>query len=103
VWSILLSVFNCLLGGMALGTILSVIMPSLESVNLILPIVASPLVMLMGSFVSVKSLNWVLFLFSFLSPVKYVYQGMLLIEFSNRQLYLDSCKLPLQIKNLCDP
>lgn len=73
IWLLLLSVFNCLLGGMSLGTILGVMLPDMETANLALPLVGLPLVMLSGAFVSIRSLLWPLFLLSYLSPVRFVY------------------------------
>jgi len=73
IWIIVLCVFNGLLGGMAMGVILGVMLPNLETVSLALPIVGLPLVMLTGAFVSVKSLIWPLFILSYLSPVRFVY------------------------------
>ncbi len=73
IWLWLLSVFNSLFGGMALGTVLGVLLPSIKEINNSLPMVALPLTLLGGAFVSVRSLNWLLFVLSYLSPIRFTY------------------------------
>ena len=68
-WHWMLSVFNALFGGMALGTVLGVLLPDINTINTTLPLIGLPLTLLGGSFVTVKSLIWPLFLLSYLSPV----------------------------------
>ena len=81
VWSF--SVFNAFLSGMAIGSILGVLLPDLRSINSAMPLVALPLVLVGGSFVTVRSLIWPLFLISYISPVRFVFQGLVLTEFQN--------------------
>ena len=69
----MLSVFNALFGGMALGTVLGVLLPNIKEINNSLPMVALPLTLLGGAFVSIRSLPWILFILSYFSPIRFVY------------------------------
>ena len=77
----MLTTFNALFGGLALGSVLGVLMPDLKTINTMIPMVALPIVLLGGSFASVKSFIWPLFLISYLSPVRFTFQGLILTEF----------------------
>ena len=68
-WVYAFTILNALLAGMALGSVMGVIMPNLKTINAAMPLFALPLVLVSGSFVTVRSLIWPLFLFSYLSPV----------------------------------
>jgi len=52
-WVWLFSVFVSFLSGMAIGSILGVLLPDLRSINSAMPIVALPIVLVGGSFVTV--------------------------------------------------
>ena len=72
-WVMAFCVCNALLSGMALGSVLGVVLPNLKAINSAMPIFAMPLVLTCGAFVTVRSLIWPLFLFSYLSPVRFVF------------------------------
>ncbi len=72
-WVWAFSVFNAFVSGMALGSVLGVLMPDLRSINSAMPVFSMPLVLVSGAFVTIKSLIWPLFLFSYLSPVRFVF------------------------------
>lgn len=100
-WMLAFTVFNGLLCGLAMGSMAGVIAPDLKTLSAINPLVTLPNMLVAGSFVTVRSLTWPLFLMSYLTPVRFIFQGLILVEFSNYQEYIDNCNL--QFKNFCDP
>lgn len=50
---------------------------------------------------SVRTLTWPLYLLSYLTPTRFFFQALILMEFGNYEEYLNNCTF--EYKNLCDP
>jgi ABC-type multidrug transport system ATPase subunit/ABC-type multidrug transport system permease subunit len=95
-------VFGSFLGGIALGTLVGVIVPKIENIGAAIPIIALPMFLVAGFLAAVKTMAWPLRIFSFISPLRYAFQGLILNEFTNAQTYIDNCP-PSQPPNSCNP
>ncbi len=87
------------MGGAAIGMFISMIVNSVEDTGPFLPLVVLPQVVIAGFFANIKTIGWPLFLFSYITPVKFAYQGLLLVEFSNSADYLKNCVIKIACPN----
>ena len=83
-------------GGGAFGMILGVIAEKIEHLVALVPAIVWPQLIVVGYFANVESMTWPLYIFSFTSPARYTFQGLILTEFSNRERYINSCKMTLR-------
>lgn len=103
VWFYVLLVFGAAFLGLSFGLLASTIANTVKEVGLVMPIVFLPFMIVSGFFSQIKSLEPVLWAFSFASPVKYNLQGLILNEFTNYKKYIEFCPLPAQFKEVCNP
>ena len=94
--------FGSFLGGIAVGTLVGVFVAKIENIGAAIPIIALPMFLVAGFLAAVKTMSWPLRIFSFISPLRYSFQGLILNEFTNSKKYIDNCP-PGQPKNSCDP
>lgn len=100
-WSYAFTIGNSYVFGLASGSVTGVFAPNLKTIASINPLLTLPNMLLAGSFVSARTLTWPLFLLSYLTPIRFIFQGLVLLEFQNYQIYIDHCKF--ELKNLCNP
>lgn len=80
-WGLALTVGTGMLCGLAVGSMAGVIAPDLKTVSAVVPMITLPNMLVAGSFVTVRSLTWPLFLLSYITPVRFIFQGLILLEF----------------------
>lgn len=72
-WALGFTVGNGLISGLAVGSMVGVLAPNLKTVSAISPLITLPNMLVIGSFVSVRSLTWPLFLLSYMTPVRFIF------------------------------
>ena len=72
-----------------------------EHLNLFNLFFIIPEVLMAGYFVQIRNVPWIFKWICFLSPIRYIFQGLILNEFSNFEKYKDNC--PTDIKSGCNP
>lgn len=72
-WVLAFTVGNSLLCGLAVGSVAGVLSPNLKTVSSIMPMITLPNMLVAGSFVSVRSLTWPLFLISYMTPIRFIF------------------------------
>ena len=110
---------GCVLVGNSYSVILALLADNLEQVSTLVVFILMPLLVCCGFVVNVKSSTWPIVILSYISPMRFAFQGLLLNEFQNYSEYTDSCytripclfdpskqcrvKVPEQFKEKCDP
>lgn len=94
--------FGSFLGGVSLGTFVGVFVSKIENIGAAIPIIALPMFLVAGFLAAVKTMAWPLRIFSFISPLRYSFQGLILNEFTNSQKYINNCP-DSQPENSCNP
>ena len=77
--------------GAALGSIVATLSDRVQEITAIMAFITPPLTIASGLYNNIQTSTIFIQLFSYLSPSKFTYQGLLLNEFQNFQDYLDSC------------
>ena len=115
--------FLIVLGGEILGKTLSIILgiigDSIEDAATLIPIIVVPSFITAGFVVDVKSMTFPIRILSYLSPIRFCFQGLILTEFQDKEKYTNTCvasmpcvdnpdencsyPLPLNYRNNCDP
>ena len=93
IWYWLYGFLGAFIGGSGFGMVLGILAERIEDLGALIPIIVLPQLVVVGYFASVESMTWPLYIFSFASPVRYVFQGTILTEFSNRDKYVESCNM----------
>lgn len=91
-WYLLLSYLGAFIGGGSIGLLLGILADKLEDVGALFPVFILPQFIVAGFFANVKNMTWPLYLLSFISPIRFTFQGMILTEFQNRDEYINGCK-----------
>jgi ABC-type multidrug transport system ATPase subunit len=107
------------IGGLTLGMFVAVSVSRLELIAPMTSILTIPVFLVSGFFANIKTISWPLFLYSYISPLRFIFQGMTTVEFQNADLYIANCKvevacasgvtgicfqpLPLEKAQYCDP
>lgn len=81
------------LGGSSLGFLLGSIADNMETASLLIPMTVLPLMICNGFFGNLKESTFLIVGISYISPPKFVFQGLTLNEFQNYQEYIDKCRL----------
>lgn len=92
-WYVAFYLIGGFVNGSIIGIFAGVAVDQLKDIGAVIPILILPLFIVAGFFQSVKLMAWPLRILSYISNFRFTLQGEVLNEFSNRQLYLDSCKL----------
>lgn len=116
-WYWAFSFIGSFLGGGAFGMILGVASESIDELGTLAPSILLPQLVVAGYFANVRTMTWPLYIFSFITPARYSFQGFILTEFSNRDRYINSCNylvddangnetvvpVPKDLISRCDP
>ena len=116
-WYWLFIFLGSFLGGGAFGMLMGVIAQRIETLGALVPALVLPQLVVAGYFAAVETMVWPLYIYSFVSPARYTFQGIILTEFSNRERYVESCNMtvkndageknvvpvPDEQTNRCDP
>lgn len=105
--------------GASIGCIVGNVTDIYQNTGPFLTIISLPFALVSGFYTSVTSSTAFIRYYSYLSPHKFIFQGLALNEFRNRALYMDSCfsylpcpddpskkcrtKLPPSMQDRCDP
>ena len=100
IWFISLILLG-MIAGVGVGILISAVGDDLGQVTSLSPVITLMFLILSGFFIDVYSMTWPIRIMSYISPIRYLYQGFLLNEFRNRQLFFDNCKILLNC--LFDP
>ena len=91
------SIVGGFLTGNSLGFMIGSIATSAEQVSALIPITILPFMLVNGFFANLKTVNPFLLGFSYLSPIRFAFQGACLTEFRNSQTYIDNCHVHVKI------
>ena len=107
------------ISGVSFSAVLGALCEKLTTFIALVPLVVVPFAMCTGYFTNLRTATKPIQWLSYLNPMRFAYQGNMLIEFQNSQKYLESCvawtdcpneenkkcavKLPEQIHDQCDP
>lgn len=89
IWAIFF--FVGFMGGSAIGMLMTMMVNKIEDTGPVTPLMIIPQIVVAGFFASIKTITWPLFILSFISPARFAYQGMMLVEFSNADEYRKNC------------
>lgn len=81
------------LGGSSLGFLIGSITNDMETASLMVPLMVMPMMICNGFFGNLKDSTFIVTGISYLSPPKFIFQGLTLNEFQNYQDYIDKCRL----------
>ncbi len=118
-WIWALFFFTGFISGCAFGMLITMLVNKVEDTGPATPLLLIPQIVVAGFFASIKTVTWPLFIFSFTSPIRFAYQGMMTVEFSNADEYRKNCfiktacpndpskmctvNLPEAQADICDP
>lgn len=89
-WAFLIITNFC---GMSLGLILSAIAERFDDLGALTPIIILPMMFSSGFFANIFTITWPLRIYSYISPMRFSFQGLILNHFRDRDLYLRNCKV----------
>jgi len=81
------------LAGMSLGLIMSAIAERFDDLGALTPIVIIPMMFSSGFFANIFTITWPLRIYSYISPMRFSFQGLISNHFRDRNLYLLNCKV----------
>ncbi len=81
--------------GSSIGLMMAMMVENTESLGALTPILLLPQILVAGFFAQVKTITWPLFIFSYLSAPRFIFQGFMSVEFQNADLYRQNCKIRL--------
>lgn len=79
------------IAGSSLGSVISVLCDHVQEITVIMAFIIPPLTIATGYFANIKSTTIVIKIFSYLSPSRFSYQGILVNELLNKDDYINSC------------
>ena len=94
-WQLAYSYIGAFIGGGGLGLILGIVANKIEDVGALFPVFILPQFIVAGFFANVKNMTWPLYILSFISPIRFTFQGMILTEFQNASEYTENCNRKL--------
>lgn len=77
--------------GSSLGSVISVLCDHVQEITVIMAFIIPPLTIATGYFANIKSSTIFIKIFSYLSPSRFSYQGILVNELLNKDDYINSC------------
>lgn len=81
------------LGGGSVGLVVAAIGETYQQLAIINSITMLPMFVVSGFYANVLTISWPLRIYSYLSPVRFSFQGLILNEFRNPQRFEDDCRL----------
>lgn len=93
--------FLSFLGGTSMGMIISTMADRFDQVGMFGAFLIIPMMLVTGFLVSVFTITWPLRIFSYIAPVRFIFQGFVLNEFTNVAPFFENCKIEMNC--LYDP
>ena len=107
---------GCYISGQSISGILASLGDQMETIAPLVPLVVLPLMVSSGFMANLQTATFPIRWIAYISPIRFVYQGVALTEFQNRLDYVDTCmtsvtcpggrchvKLPPSAQDMCDP
>lgn len=111
--------FGGFFSGASLGGVIAGLSEKVEMITAVMAFIIPPITIATGFNCNLKSSTIFIQIFSYFSPTRFTYQGILVNEFQNREDYVDTCysyypciddpskkckyKVPTKNQNTCDP
>ena len=88
-----------ILAGTSMGLLISAMADKFEDMGALMPIIVLPMALVSGFFANILTITWPLRIYSYLSPIRFIFQGLVLNEFVDTSPYLTYCKVSFNCLN----
>lgn len=89
-WAFLVMANMC---GMSLGLVASALAERFDDLGAFFPLLVLPFMITSGFFANILTITWPLRVYSYLSPFRFLFQGLILNHFRDVRPYLEHCKI----------
>ena len=85
--------------GSSFGLLISAVADKFADMGALMPIVVLPMILVSGFFANILTITWPLRIYSYLSPIRFIFQGLVLNEFVDVAPYFANCKIAFDCLN----
>lgn len=81
------------IGGTSMGLLISAISNRLDDIGTFTPIIVLPMLTVTGFFINIFNITWPLRIYSYISTLRFLFQGFIMNEFQDNKEYVTNCIL----------